>query len=51
MDGILYVTTPDNTWALDAHDGREIWHYFWKTRGGTHIGNRGVGMWATTSTS
>jgi len=45
VDGILYVTTPDNTWAIDAHDGSEIWHYFWKTKGGTHIGNRGVGMW------
>ncbi len=42
---MLYVTTPDNTWALDARDGRELWHYFWKTKGGTHIGNRGVGMW------
>ena len=45
VDGVLYVTTPDNTWALDASDGRELWHYVWKTRGGTHIGNRGVGMW------
>ena len=45
VDGVLYVTAPDNVWALDAHDGRELWHYFWKTRGGTHIGNRGVGMW------
>ena len=24
---------------------RELWHYFWKTKGGTHIGNRGLGMW------
>ena len=23
----------------------ELWHYFWKTKGGTHIGNRGLGMW------
>ena len=45
VDGILYVTAPDNVWALDARDGREIWHYFWKTRGGTHIGNRGAAMW------
>ena len=45
VDGVLYVTTPDNVWALDAHDGHEIWHYFWRTKGGTHIGNRGVGMW------
>ena len=43
VNGMLYVTAPDNVWALDAHDGREIWHYFWKTKGGTHIGNRGVG--------
>ena len=45
VDGVLYVTTPDNIWAMDARDGREMWHYFWKTKGGTHIGNRGVGMW------
>jgi alcohol dehydrogenase (cytochrome c) len=44
VNGVLYVTTPDNTWALDANDGHELWHYFWKTKGGTHIGNRGVGM-------
>ena len=45
VNGVLYVTSPDNVWALDAHDGRELWHYFWKTKGGTHIGNRGVAMW------
>ncbi len=45
VDGMLYVTSPDNAWAIDARDGRELWHYFWKTRGGTHIGNRGVGIW------
>ncbi len=45
VDGTLYFTTPDNAWAVDARDGHELWHYFWKTKGGTHIGNRGVGMW------
>ena len=45
VDGTLYFSMPDNAWAVDAHDGRELWHYFWKTRGGTHIGNRGLGMW------
>ena len=45
VDGTIYVTTPDNAWALDARDGRELWHYFWRTRGGTHIANRGFGMW------
>jgi alcohol dehydrogenase (cytochrome c) len=45
VDGTLYFSMPDNAWALDARDGRELWHYFWKTKGGTHIGNRGLGMW------
>src|ERR1043166_5464948 len=40
VDGTLYFTTPDNAWAVDARDGREQWQYFWKTKGGTHIGNR-----------
>lgn len=45
VDGTLYVTSPDNVWALDARDGRELWHYFWRTKGSTPIANRGVGMW------
>ena len=45
VGGILYFSMPDNAWAVDAHDGHELWHYFWKTKGGTHIGNRGLGMW------
>ena len=36
---------PGITAAVDARDGRVLWHYFWKTKGGTHIGNRGLGMW------
>jgi alcohol dehydrogenase (cytochrome c) len=45
VEGTLYVTSPDNAWALDARDGRELWHYFWKTKGGTPIANRGAGIW------
>jgi len=45
VDGTLYFSMPDNAWAMDARDGRELWHYFWKTKGGTHIGSRGMGMW------
>jgi alcohol dehydrogenase (cytochrome c) len=45
VDGTLYVSAPDNAWAIDARDGRVLWRYFWKTRGGTHIANRGVGLW------
>src|SRR5438876_11241688 len=45
VNGILYLSAPDNAWAVDARDGHLLWHYFWRTRGGTHIGNRGLGMW------
>jgi alcohol dehydrogenase (cytochrome c) len=45
VNGILYFSMPDNAWAVDARDGHVLWHYFWKTKGGTHIGNRGLGMW------
>ena len=45
IDGVLYLTAPDNVWAVDARSGAIIWHYYWKTRGGTHTGNRGVGMY------
>ena len=45
VNGILYLSAPDNAWAVDARTGRTLWHYFWKTKGGTHIGNRGLGMY------
>jgi alcohol dehydrogenase (cytochrome c) len=45
VNDILYVTAPDNVWAMDARDGRLLWQYFWKTKGGTHIGNRGAAIW------
>src|SRR5262245_36280402 len=32
VDGILYPTAPDHVWAVDARDGRQLWHYYWKTR-------------------
>jgi alcohol dehydrogenase (cytochrome c) len=45
VNGILYLSAPDNAWAVDARDGTVLWHYFWKTKGGTHIGNRGMAMY------
>ena len=45
INGVLYVTSPDNVWALDARDGREMWHYFWRTKGSTPIANRGAAIW------
>jgi alcohol dehydrogenase (cytochrome c) len=45
VDGMLYVSTPNNAYALDARTGRQVWHYSWKSQGGSNIGNRGLGMW------
>ena len=45
VNGILYTSAPDNAWAIDGRTGQVLWHFFWKTKGGTHIGNRGLGMW------
>ncbi|HUC76783.1 MAG TPA: acido-empty-quinoprotein group A [Vicinamibacterales bacterium] len=44
-NGVLYFAAPDHAYAIDARTGRPIWHYFWRTRGGIHIGNRGVGLY------
>ena len=45
VNGVLYFTLPDHTWAVDARTGRELWHFKWETKGGIHIGNRGVGIY------
>jgi len=45
VDGVLYFTVPDHAWAIDARTGRLLWHWQTKSRGGTHIGNRGVAMY------
>ncbi len=45
VDGIIYASAPDNVYAIDARDGTILWHYYWKTRGGTSLATRGLGMW------
>ena len=45
VNGVLYFTVPDHAWAVDARTGRELWHYRWNSKGGVHIGNRGVGIY------
>jgi len=44
VNGILYFSTPDNVWAVDARFGREIWHYERRSEG-DHIGHRGLAMY------
>jgi len=45
VNGVIYMANPDNAYAMDAITGKVIWHYFWKTRGGNHIGNRGMALY------
>jgi alcohol dehydrogenase (cytochrome c) len=44
VNGLLYVTTPDNLWALDARSARQVWHYNYPANQGFHIGHRGVAV-------
>lgn len=45
VDNTIYASAPDNVWAIDARDGTVLWHYYWKSRGGTSLQTRGLGMW------
>jgi len=41
VDGVLYVTTPDNIWAINARTAAELWHYEYPANDAFHIGHRG----------
>jgi alcohol dehydrogenase (cytochrome c) len=45
VDGVMYVTVPDNVWAIDARSGHQLWHYTYPPNKGFHIGSRGVAMY------
>ncbi len=45
INGTLYATAPDNAWAIDARTGTVLWHYYWKTNGGTHTANKGMAIY------
>jgi alcohol dehydrogenase (cytochrome c) len=45
VDGILYFTTPDNVWTVDARSGQQLWHYTYPPNKGDHIGQRGVAIY------
>jgi acido-empty-quinoprotein group A len=44
VNGILYFSSPDNVWAIDARQGHQIWHYYRHSEG-DHIGHRGLAMY------
>ncbi len=45
VDGVLYISVPNNIWAVDARTGHMIWHYTAPPNEGSTIGNRGVAMY------
>jgi alcohol dehydrogenase (cytochrome c) len=45
VNGILYITMPDNVWAVDARTGHQLWRYRYPANKGFHIGHRGVSMY------
>ena len=48
VDGMLYLTTPDNIWAVDARTGKERWHYQHPLNNAFHIGHRGAAIYKDT---
>ena len=44
VNGLMYITAPDKVWALDARTGKTLWNYTWTSKGGIHLGNRGVAI-------
>lgn len=45
VHGVVYFSVPDHAWAIDARTGRMLWTWSNKSRGGTHIGNRGMAIY------
>lgn len=48
VNGVVYLTMPDNIWAIDARTGRQIWKYTYPTNQGFHIGHRGAAVYKDT---
>ena len=44
-NGIVYLTMPDNAWAVDARTGRQVWKYSYPVNTGFHIGHRGAAVY------
>ena len=42
VNGVIYYATPGNAFALDAHTGKQLWHFVYKGGGG---GSRGMAMY------
>jgi alcohol dehydrogenase (cytochrome c) len=45
VNGVIYITAPDNVWAVDARTGRQLWRYTYPANEGFKIGHRGVAVY------
>jgi len=43
-NGVIYLSAPDNVWAIDARSGRQLWRYTYPANDGFKIGHRGVAV-------
>ena len=47
-NGVIYITMPDNLWAIDARTAKELWHYTHPRNNAFHIGHRGAAVYKDT---
>ena len=47
-NGVIYITAPDNLWAIDARTGKELWHHQHTKNNAFHIGHRGAAIYKDT---
>jgi glucose dehydrogenase len=45
VNNVLYLSTPDNLWAIDVRTGSQLWHYANPANSAFHIGHRGVAVY------
>jgi len=45
VNGIVFITTPDHLWAIDARTGAKLWQYTGPANDAFHIGHRGVAVY------
>jgi alcohol dehydrogenase (cytochrome c) len=46
--GVIYITAPDNLWAIEARTGKELWHHQHTKNNAFHIGHRGAAIYKDT---
>ena len=44
VNGVIYFTTVNNAFAVDARTGKQLWHFFREARGNL-LANRGVAIY------